>query len=500
SSLKKRAEIESKKVFTQNLYSLLLSTPVKGKTVLALDPGYTNGCKMALLSPTGTVLETGLMFPTGRKANIKNAQSEVLSLVRRHSCETIAIGNGVACRETEMFIAKMIKEEAFSPLEVVYCIVSEDGASVYSASKEAIAELPDIDLSMRGAVSIGRRLQDPLLELVKIEPKHLGIGMYQHDIPESMLRTALQGVFTDCVSLVGVDVNAAGVSTLKHIAGLNEKKAASILEWRTKNKRFENRKQLAYVKGIGKKSYEQCSGFLKILPDCSRNVDSEVVKSEEYFLMANNDDDDDFDASKRSKRKRPQKKSVSKRSKPSCTSSGYNYLDATLIHPESYEFAEKLMKNLSVSARDIGTTKMIAAIEGLMVKESVYNLASEYGVDVSTVELVIDGLKKPIDYDIRSSFEKPVFKKGLMLFEDLQPGMPLSGRVTNVTTFGAFVDCGVGRDGLIYESQLKNRDDPLSAGDVVEVTVNSVDNNKGQFQLRLVSVRPRLKAQLLTTS
>ncbi|XP_048586522.1 S1 RNA-binding domain-containing protein 1 isoform X2 [Nematostella vectensis] len=324
----KRAERESVDIFSQNLYRLLLTPPVKGVKVLSLDPGFTHGCKLAVVDPAGKVLEVGVIYPIGRKTKRQEAEDRVKEMVRRHRCETIAIGNGVGCREAETFISDLIKSKAFHPLDPRYCIVSEDGASVYSASNEAMLELPNLEISMRGAVSLGRRLQDPLLELVKIEPKHLGIGMYQHDIPEVLLRAALQGVLTDCVSFVGADLNAAGVSLLKCLSGLNEKRAQAIVEYREKNNGFVNRAQLLEVKGIGEKTYEQCVGFVRVRAAAAQTPAGDVI------CLDSDDEEEEAIGRKRKKRGENTSKKKARALKP-------NPLDMTPIHPEAYGAAER---------------------------------------------------------------------------------------------------------------------------------------------------------------
>jgi len=355
SSLTKQAEKESVDLFMMNLYRLLLTPPIRGKNVLGLDPGFSHGYKLAVLGSTGEVLKTSVIYPFGKKANAVQAKNTVVELVLKHRCDYVAIGNGVGCRDAETFISQLIKQRVFAPLEIAYCIVSEDGASVYSASPEAAAELPSLDTSLKGAVSIGRRLQDPLVELVKIEPKHLGIGMYQHDIPESLLRGALDGVVEDCVSFVGVDLNVAGVSMLRRIAGLNDKKAKAILAWREENGAFTNREQLKAIKGIGLKTYEQCVGFVRIMNNSRRHSEDKASVSGQQKTAVNSitemivvlDSDEEEQTTARGKKRKGGsiEDEVKKKKKKTKAASEQDIfpepLDMTWIHPESYPVAKR---------------------------------------------------------------------------------------------------------------------------------------------------------------
>ncbi|EDO41235.1 predicted protein [Nematostella vectensis] len=482
---------------------------LRGCFLLPLKMHTVDFLSLEFVGGPGKVLEVGVIYPIGRKTKRQEAEDRVKEMERfwrwesyillavkqrgrrlrtesRRWCETIAIGNGVGCREAETFISDLIKSKAFHPLDPRYCIVSEDGASVYSASNEAMLELPNLEISMRGAVSLGRRLQDPLLELVKIEPKHLGIGMYQHDIPEVLLRAALQGVLTDCVSFVGADLNAAGVSLLKCLSGLNEKRAQAIVEYREKNNGFVNRAQLLEVKGIGEKTYEQCVGFVRVRAAAAQTPAGDVI------CLDSDDEEEEAIGRKRKKRGENTSKKKARALKP-------NPLDMTPIHPEAYGAAERFMELVGVRPRDIGKPNIRTAISSKLQAQSLEKISGQLKVTPEALQLIIDGLGQAVDFDIRDGFERPLFKKGLTKFEDVRPGHELTGRVSNVTTFGAFVDCGIGRDGLIHTSRMAGRDD-LGAGDVVEVKVISKDETKGHVNLQLVKVRSRLSPKLLVST
>jgi len=510
-SLTKQAEKESVDLFMTNLYRLLLTPPVRGKSVLGLDPGFSHGCKLAMLSSTGEVLVTGVIFPFGKNAKTEQAKNTVVDFALSHSCDYVAIGNGVGCREAETFISQLIKQRAFAPLDLAYCIVSEDGASVYSASPEAAAELPSLDTSLRGAVSIGRRLQDPLVELVKIEPKHLGIGMYQHDIPETLLRGALDGVVEDCVSFVGVDLNIAGVSMLRRIAGLTEKKAKAIIARREENGAFTNREQLKSVKGIGLKSYEQCVGFVRIVNSSRLNSNVSKPTTSGLNSTADNDSaktvvvldsDEEGDVVQRGKKRKgvgAQGGVKKKKKKTETPELSVNPLDMTWIHPESYPVAKSVMKLLGILPEQIGQPVVKTAISKLLQSRKIEELADQLHVGTPTLQHIIDGLRQPTDHDIRINFQKPLFKRNVTSLTDLHPGTQLSGRVTNMTSFGAFVDCGVGRDGLIHNSNMGRFKGKVGLGDLVEVTVKSVDIAKQHIQLMLTHISSRFDPQLLVT-
>ncbi|ESP04111.1 hypothetical protein LOTGIDRAFT_136816 [Lottia gigantea] len=429
SDLSKKAEEASIKVFADNLKSLLLQPPIKGKVVLGVDPGFKNGCKSAVISPTGQVLDTMVFYLHDFKS--KKFVEEVVS---KYKCEVIAIGNGTACRETEKFISTLIQTKVFRPLDVYYTIVDESGASIYSCSKVAEKEFPKLDPTLRGAVSISRRLQDPLAELVKIEPKHIGVGMYQHDLSETKLKTSLDSVIEECVSFVGVDLNTGSECLLKRIAGLNATRAKNIVEWREKNNVFTNRQQLLSVKGVGSKSFEQCAGFIRIVNSGQLPQASTRFLILTYFLIL-------------------------------------RWSVAQLAASLASEYAhQQLDKELNVN----GKTNSIS---------------EKYGTGLPTLTLIIDALTQT-KYDIREGNQKPLFKQGITGIEDLKTQSTLTGRVTNVTHFGAFVDIGVGQDGLIHTSNMfttRGRQE-LHLGDRVQVLVTNIDVYKKRIALKLLDV------------
>lgn len=501
-SLTKQAEKESVNVFVMNLYRLLLTPPLRGKNVISLDPGFSHGCKLAVLGSTGEMLGTGVIFPFGENKNRGRAEKTVIDLVLRHSCDYVAIGNGVGFREAEQFICKLIEKGKFVPRDVAYCIVSEAGASVYSASPEAEAELPSLDTTLRGAVSIGRRLQDPLSELVKVEPKHLGVGMYQHDIPETMLREALDGVIEDCVSFVGIDLNVVGVSMLRRIAGLNETKAKAILAWREKHGAFVNREELKEVKGIGSKTYEQCVGFVRIIssPPTQGNSTIPSTSGQDTIIISSPDGGENAKTHGK-KRKHAISEEQGGRKKQMKTVGSQKFrpepLDRTWIHPESYPVARSVMKELGVLPEQIGKPEVKAAIEKYLQTQKIEKLAAKNNVGIATLQHIVDGLRQATDHDIRVNFQKPLFKKNITSLKDLHPGTKLSGRVMNMTSFGAFVDCGVGLDGLVHNNDMRQFEGKLGLGDLVEVTVESVDTEKQQFSLVLKNISSSFNPELL---
>ncbi|RMX59849.1 hypothetical protein pdam_00020341 [Pocillopora damicornis] len=502
-SLTKQAEKESVDIFVMNLYRLLLTPPLRGKNVISLDPGFSHGCKLAVLGSTGEVLGTGVIFLFGENKNQAQAKETVIDLVLKHSCDYIAIGNGVGCRETEKFISKLIEKGAFAPCDVAYCIVSEDGASIYSASPEAEAELPSLDITLRGAVSIGRRLQDPLAELIKIEPKHLGIGMYQHDIPEKLLREALDGVIEDCVSFVGVDLNVAGVSMLRRIAGLNEKKAKAILAWREENGAFVNREQLKEVKGIGSKTYEQCVGFVRIMntPPPQRNSTKTSAIGQETVIISPDGGEKTKTGGKKRKRESSEEQGLRKKRMKTVVSQNFHPepLDMTWIHPESYPVARSVMKMLGILPEQIGKPEVKTAIDKFLQTHKIDKLAAKNNVGIATLQHILDGLRQPTDHDIRVNFQKPLFKKNITSLKDIQPGSQLRGRVTNMISFGAFVDCGVGQDGLLHKNDMGQYEGKVGLGDIVEVTVESVDKIKQEIRLVLKEISSSFNPELLVS-
>ncbi len=420
------------KVFSSNLRQLLMQPPVKGKTALGLDPGYRTGCKLAVVDDTGKVLDTGVAYiTTGEQRKIEQGKILVKNLIRKYGVSIIAIGNGTASRESESFIAELIKE---IPEKAAYMVVSEAGASVYSASKLAAEEFPEYDVSLRSAVSIARRLQDPLAELVKIDPKAIGVGQYQHDMPKARMDEALSGVVEDCVNSVGVDLNTASYSLLSYISGISSAIAKNIVKYREENGSFTDRKQLLKVSKLGPKAFEQCAGFLRV-------------------------------------------------------QGGKNPLDNTAVHPESYEAAEKIISECGFRLADLNdgkTSEITAAAEKIGVKK----LADSVGAGLPTVNDILKELSKP-GRDPRDELPPPLLRSGdVMELKDLKPGMELMGTVRNVIDFGCFVDIGVHEDGLVHISQICDRyiKHPLEAvkvGEVVKVRVLDVDVKRKRISLTM---------------
>ncbi len=430
--LTERADEESIKVFASNLRQLLLQPPLKNSVILGLDPGYRTGCKVAVIDSTGKVLDTGVIYPTpGPKTNIEAAKRTVKNMIAKHGVTTISIGNGTASRETENFTADLLKE---IPQNVSYMVVSEAGASVYSASKLAAEEFPEYDVSLRSAVSIARRLQDPLAELVKIEPKAIGVGQYQHDMPQARMNEALSGVVEDCVNSVGVDLNTASFSLLSYIAGINAAVAKNIVAYREENGRFNDRKELMKVPKLGKKAFEQCAGFLRVRD-------------------------------------------------------GSDPLDNTAVHPESYKAAESLLSECGFTLADVADGGA-ASIREKAESIGIENISSRLGIGVPTLTDIISELKKP-GRDLRDELPPPLLRSGdIMEIKDLKPGMELVGTVRNIIDFGVFVDIGVHEDGLVHISQICSRyiKHPLEAvkvGEVVKVRVLDVDVKRNRISLTM---------------
>ena len=415
--------------FALNLKPLLMQPPVKGKVTMGLDPGYRMGCKVAVVDGTGKVLDTSVVYPTMGEGKKKEAIEKLTVLIKKHNVEHIAIGNGTASRETEIMAAEMLK----SCPGVSYMVVSEAGASVYSASKLAAEEFPQYDVNLRSAVSIARRLQDPLAELVKIEPKAIGVGQYQHDMPQKRLEEALDGVVEDCVNAVGVDLNTASPSLLKRVSGLNATIAKNIVAYREENGIYTSRKQVLKVPKLGPKAYEQCAGFLRVTE--SKNI-----------------------------------------------------LDSTGVHPESYDAAEKLLSLCGYTLDDVKKGN-ISELPKQVKKFGEEKIAAECGVGVPTLKDIEKELLKP-GRDPRESLPPPIFRTDLLDISDLKPGMKLTGTVRNVVDFGAFVDIGVHQDGLVHISEVSNKyikhaSEVLSVGDEVKVVVLSVDEKKKRIALSI---------------
>lgn len=419
--------------FALNLRPLLMQPPVKGKVTMGLDPGYRMGCKVAVVDGTGRVLDTAVVYPTYGERQKNEAIQKLAALVHRHGVEHIAIGNGTASRETEQMAIELIRQENEHGANLSYMIVSEAGASVYSASPLGAEEFPQFDVNLRSAVSIARRLQDPLAELVKIEPKAIGVGQYQHDMPEKQLESALDAVIEDCVNAVGVDVNTASPSLLRRVSGLTATTAKNIVSFREENGPFHDRKQLQKVPKLGPKAFQQCAGFLRV-PESS------------------------------------------------------NILDNTAVHPESYSAASALLSLTGHSESDLRNGKL-SDLPSRVKEYGTAKAAEELGIGVPTLLDVMQELMKP-GRDVRDELPKPILRTDVMEISDLKPGMKLSGTVRNVIDFGAFVDIGVHQDGLVHISEISDRfirhpSEVLSVGDVVQVLVLSVDEKKKRIGLSI---------------
>ena len=418
------------KVFSTNLKQLLMQPPVKGKTVLGLDPGYRTGCKVAVVDDTGKVLDTAVIYPTHSEVKVAQSKRKLLELIKKYNVDIISIGNGTASKETEMFAADAMKE---ADHKVYYMVVSEAGASVYSASKLAAAELPELDLTLRSAVSIARRLQDPLAELVKIEPKAIGVGQYQHDMPQKRLGETLDGVVEDCVNSVGADLNTASPALLLRVSGLNATVCNNIVAYREENGAFSSRAELKKVPKLGPKAFEQCAGFLRV-PE-SRNP-----------------------------------------------------LDNTGVHPESYATAKELLKLAGYTDAEIKSAKF-ADLPARAKQLGAKNLAEKLNIGLPTLNDIVKELSKP-GRDPRDEMPQPMLRSDVMDINDLKEGMELTGTVRNVIDFGAFIDIGVHQDGLVHISQICDRfirhpSEVLKVGDIVKVKILSVDTKKGRISLTM---------------
>ncbi|KAM4693394.1 S1 RNA-binding domain-containing protein 1 [Discoglossus pictus] len=481
SKLSSDAEKESILMFGRNLRQLLLANPVRGRTIMGVDPGFKHGCKLAIISPTNQILHTEVAYLHSGPANMHYEAEKIKRMLLNHNCFTIAIGNGTACRETEKYFADLIQRRFFAPLDVVYCITNEAGASIYSVSPEAAKEMPGLDPNLRSAVSIARRVQDPLAELVKIEPKHIGVGMYQHDVSQALLKATLDSVVEECVSFVGVDINICSETLLRHIAGLNSVRAKNIVEWREKNGPFINREQLKAVKGLGPKSFQQCAGFIRINQEYIRNLCSDQTG----HSAVNTDD--------KSNILKPGKKATKMASNLTARP---NPLDQTCVHPESYGIAMRFLTLVDGKPDDIGAEKIQKRVDELINKEGMEGVANKLSTTVHTLQLITDGLCQPEGFDMRTEFHTPDFKTNIVCLEDLSIGTILTGKVENATLFGVFVDVGVGRAGLIpmrfiTEEKLKasrRKSLGLGPGERVEVKVISIDTRQSKFTLELLRV------------
>lgn len=437
--LTEKADEQAIKVFGKNAKQLLLASPIKGKIVIGFDPAYRTGCKIAVIDETGKVLDTTTVYPTEPQNDTQGAKKELTKLILKHNVDMFAIGNGTASRESEQFVADLIQEikEKYNK-ELVYVIVSEAGASVYSASKLATEEYPDINVSLRGAISIARRLQDPLAELVKIDPKAIGVGQYQHDVNQKNLEESLTGVVEDAVNSVGVDINTATPSLLSYVSGINNGIAKNIVKYREENGKLKERKELLKVAKLGKVAYEQCAGFIRI-------------------------------------------------------PGGKNPLEITGVHPESYEVAKGLLKAVGYEVEDLIDKEKIAQIKIKLSEvnnaKNIKNLAEQLNVGEPTLKDIIGELMKP-GRDPREEMPKPILRSDVLKFEDLREGMLLTGTVRNVTDFGAFVDVGVKHDGLVHISEMsegfvKNPSEVVSVGDIVKVKVIGIDQERQKVKLTM---------------
>lgn len=434
SELTDKGEEGAIKIFKANLKALLMQPPIKGKNVLGYDPGFRNGCKIAVLDDTGKLLDTAIVYATAPQNDVDGSVKKLKELVYKDDINVISLGNGTASRESEEVIGRLIKEvKEEKEKELYYVIVSEAGASIYSASELAAKEYPDINVSLRGAISIGRRLQDPLAELVKIDPKSIGVGQYQHDVTPKKLDESLKGIVEDCVNSVGVDLNIATPALLSYISGINSAIASNIVAYRDENGKFKSRKELMKVKRLGAKAFEQCAGFLR------------VMESKEL-------------------------------------------LDNTSVHPESYKAAKGLLETLGYSSEDLKKSGL-SDIDSRVDRIGIENLSNKLQVGGPTLKDIIKEIKKP-GRDPREELPKPILKTGIVDMNQLKPGMVLTGTVRNVADFGAFVDIGVHQDGLVHISQLSNKFvkhplDVVQVGDIVKVTIIEVDEKRKRIALSM---------------
>jgi uncharacterized protein len=427
------AEDQAIKVFSENLRNLLLQPPVKDRVVLGLDPAYRTGCKLAVVDETGKVLETTVIYPTPPQNKIEEAKIKVKQLIGKYNVDIVSIGNGTASKESEIFVAELLRE---IERKVYYMVVSEAGASVYSASKLGAEEFPEFDVALRSAVSIARRLQDPLAELVKIDPKAIGVGQYQHDMNQKRLDESLGGVVEDCVNNVGVDLNTASAPLLSYISGISSSIAKNVVEYREQNGKFKDRSELKKVKKLGSKTFEQCAGFLRI-------------------------------------------------------TDGKNILDNTSVHPESYKAAKMLLEQMGYRLEDV-RSRSLSGLDGKVQQAGMFKVAEELGIGIPTLKDIVNELLKP-GRDPRDELPKPMLHSDVLHLEDLRPGMVLTGTVRNVADFGAFVDIGVHQDGLVHISQLadrfvKNPMDVVAVGDIVKVKVLEADVERKRISLTMKDI------------
>ena len=436
--LTEKADTGAIKVFGKNAKELLLGAPLKGLTVLGFDPAYRTGCKLAIIDETGKVLDTGVIYPTEPQNDIEGSQKTLINLISKYNINMIAIGNGTASRESEEFVSDTLKiiKDKFN-VDVYYTIVSEAGASVYSASKLASEEYPDLNVSLRGAISIARRLQDPLAEFVKIDPKAIGIGQYQHDVNQKELAESLNNVVEDAVNEVGVDINTATPSLLSYVAGINSTIAKNIVKYREEHGKFSLRSELLDVPRLGKAAFEQCAGFIRI-PD------------------------------------------------------GKNPLEITAVHPESYEATNKLLDKIGYKAEELLDKDKLTSIKAKLSTLDIAKLSKELEIGELTLKDIIDELSKP-GRDPRENMPKPILRKDVLKFEDLKEGQILNGTVRNITDFGCFIDVGVKHDGLVHISEMsekfvKNPSEIVSIGDIVKVKVIGIDQERQKVKLSMKNI------------
>lgn len=427
-------------VFASNLKQLLLMAPVKGEPILGIDPGFSNGCKMAVISERGDALETFTLYPHTRNgAQAEEHGLRMADAMYRHNCSLIALGNGTACRETETWITALKQKRVFQT-DVRYCIVSEQGASIYSCSETAKKEFPDVDVNIISAISIARRLNDPLCEFVKVDPKSLGVGMYQHDLNAKLLTETLQEVVVECVSFTGIDINTASVALLKHVSGLTEKRATQILEYRLQNGPFKTRNDVKKVNLIGPKTFVQCAGFIRIDPSTAG------IRKDQY-----------------------------------------NILDSTTVHPESYDLAENVIKDCQMTLKEVGTPRFITKMKAYAKSLDAQSFTQKYNVPYERLVTVLESLEKELFHDYRMDVNnKPLFKSGLTKMADLKENSLVSGAVTNICDFGVFVDIGVECNALIHQSKLNGI--KVKIGDKIEAIVLSIDTNRNRIGLSLKKV------------
>ncbi len=432
-----RAEEHAIDVFSTNLRNLLMIPPLKNRAIIGMDPGFRTGCKVAVVDQQGNYLDDTVIYPVPPKMNVPDAKKKILNFITKYKAHTIAIGNGTASRETEQFIADLLQSPTLKNKPIEYAIVSEAGASVYSASEVAREEFPDLDLTVRGAINIARRLQDPLSELIKIDPKSIGVGLYQHDVNQNRLQDQLDAVIEDCVNAVGVDVNTASSKLLEHVSGLSRALGKRIVEYRKENGVFDSRNQLYEIKGLGAKTFEQCAGFLKVFK-------------------------------------------------------GTDPLDATIIHPEAYDVVSAILKEIKVSPQDLLDVNVTKAIGRRLKKIDVVKMAAESGLEEAKIRSILDLLAKP-NLDPRDKLDAPILRKDVLSINDLKEGMIVKGTVRNVVDFGAFVDIGIKHNGLIHRSEIthqfvKNPSEHLAVGEVHDVMIIGIDKVRNRIQLSLKQV------------